>query len=251
MKIRIILVNIVVFLAFYFNVNSSWAQEVNGSVYSGTVKSSKSGKTWPATLKIIEHNSNTGRIVGELHWPNLGSIHKVVGQLSDNRLTFKETEYIKKGSAFLNCEYNASLKNELLTGNWSDPSGDNGSFQLSKQSGGLSNGNGITNNIAQTAYTGVVSSKSGKTWPAILKIVEHNLNTGRIIGELHWPNLGAIHKIIGQLSDSRLTFKETDYIKKGNANLNCEYNASLKNGLVSGNWSDPSGDNGTFKLNKD
>jgi hypothetical protein len=251
MKIRIILVNIVVFLAFYFNVNSSWAQEVNGSVYSGTVKSSKSGKTWPATLKIIEHNSNTGRIVGELHWPNLGSIHKVVGQLSDNRLTFKETEYIKKGSAFLNCEYNASLKNELLTGNWSDPSGDNGSFQLSKQSGGLSNVNVITNNIAQTAYTGVVSSKSGKTWPATLKIVEHNLNTGRIIGELHWPNLGAIHKIIGQLSDSRLTFKETDYIKKGNANLNCEYNASLKNGLVSGNWSDPSGDNGTFKLNKD
>jgi hypothetical protein len=72
-------------------------------------------------------------VEGQIEWTSLNSINKIVGQLSGSRLTFKEVEYIKKGSAVLNGEYDASYSNDEISGTWSDPSSDKGTFRLSKK----------------------------------------------------------------------------------------------------------------------
>ena len=247
MKNRIFLMLMTVILM----VNLSYGKELTGTVFSGTVKSSKSGKTWPAILKIISHNPTSGSMEGELHWTNLGSIHKIAGQLSGSRMTFKETEYIKKGGALLNCEYDASFSNNVISGSWTDLKSDNGTFQFNKQ-GDIPDDGGIVNDLTNNVYSGFAKSKnSGKTYPAILKIVSFNAATGSWEGELQWTSLRAVHKVVGQLSGSRMTFKETEYIKKGGANLDCEYDGSISNNVYSGVWSDPKSDRGTFTLNKE
>ena len=129
MKNTTILVTLVLVFTMIFGSKYGCAKD-SGNVYSGEVKSSKNGKTWPATLKIISIDSKSGRVDGELVWPNLGSVHKIAGQLSGTRLSFKETEYIKKGSAHLNCEYAASIRNGIISGNWKDADFDSGTFQL-------------------------------------------------------------------------------------------------------------------------
>lgn len=129
MKIRIILISLVMALPFLFGANYGYAIDLRGA-YSGQVISAQSGKSWPATLKILSYDSKSGRVEGELNWTNLGSVHKIVGQLSDSRFVFKETEYIKQGGAHLNCEYNAAVNNGIISGNWKDANIDNGTFQL-------------------------------------------------------------------------------------------------------------------------
>ena len=49
--------------------------------------------------------------------------------------------------------------------------------------------------------------------------------------------------------NSQFTFKEVAYIKKGSANLNCQYTTTLNGNKISGTWSDPSSDKGTIELN--
>ena len=247
MKNRIYLLLMAVILL----VNVTYGKELTGTVFSGTVKSSKSGKTWPAILKIVSYNQTTGSLEGELHWSNLGSIHKIAGQLSGSRLAFKETEYIKKGGALLNCEYDALFSNNEISGSWTDLKSDKGTFQLIKKEE-ISGDNGKTNEFANAVFTGSVkSSNSGKTYPAILKIISFNPDSGSWEGELEWTSLRAVHKAVGQLSGTHLTFKETEYIKKGGANLNCEYDGSFSNNVLSGVYSDPKSDKGTFTLKKD
>ncbi len=241
---------VMIALILYFCMNNGWAFQITGTVFSGQVKSSKSTSTWPAVLKFVSYDPSSGRLQGELEWPDLNSVHKIAGQLTGSRLTFREVDYIKKGRANLNCEYNASIENGVITGNWTDPNGDHGTFQLSKQT--VSSGTGKSNSIFGSVFPGrAISAKSQRSWSTVLKFVSYDPASGRIEGELEWTSLNSIHKIVGQLTDSRLTFKEVDYIKQGSANLNCEYNASFENGVITGNWSDPSGDHGTFQLKKE
>ena len=238
-------------LSVFFWANFAFGIELNGRVYSGSVKSSKSGKTWPAILKIVSFNQTSGSLEGELHWTNLGSIHKIAGQLSGSRLTFKETEYIKKGGALLNCEYDASFSNNEISGSWTDLKSDKGTFQLNRQESIVEDSRKV-NEFTNAVFTGSVkSSNSGKTYPAILKIISFNPDSGSWEGELEWTSLRAVHKAVGQLSGTHLTFKETEYIKKGGANLNCEYDGSFSNNVLSGVYSDPKSDKGTFTLKKD
>jgi len=248
MKNMFSLVVIVVFLM----TNFANGKELNGT-YSGLAKSSNSGRTWPAILKIVSYNPNTGSLEGELHWTSLGAIHKIVGKLVGSRLTFKETGYIKQGSADLNCEYDATFSNSEISGTWTDLKSDKGTFQFSKQGGGSVPDVGEkVSEISNSVFAGLAkSSNSGRTWPAILKIVSYNPNTGSLEGELHWTSLGAIHKIVGKLVGSRLTFKETGYIKRGSADLNCEYDATFSNSVISGSWTDLKSDKGTFSFNKE
>jgi hypothetical protein len=247
MKIRIVLVSLVMVLPFLFGANYGYAIDFRGA-YSGQVVSAQSGKSWPATLKILSYDSKSGRVEGELNWTNLGSVHKIVGQLSDSRFTFRETEYIKQGGAHLNCEYNATVNNGIISGNWKDADLDNGTFQLTMLNN-LAEGAVSNDDISKSIYSGqVISAQSGKSWPAILTIRSYDSKSGRVEGELNWTNLGSVHKIVGQLSDSRFAFKETEFIRQGGAHLNCEYNATIKNGIISGNWKDADLDNGTFQL---
>ncbi len=239
-------------LAILLMTNLANGKELNGT-YSGLAKSSNSGRTWPAILKIVSYNPNTGSLEGELHWTSLGAIHKVVGKLVGTRLTFKEVGYIKQGSAFLDCEYDATFSNSEISDTWTDLKSDKGTFQFSKQGGGgVSDVGEKVDVISNSVFTGLAkSSNSGRTWPASLKIVSYNPNTGILEGELHWTSLGAIHKIVGKLIGTRLTFKEVGYIKQGSAFLDCEYDATYSNNVISGSWTDLKSDKGTFSFNKE
>ncbi|MBK7635210.1 MAG: hypothetical protein IPJ13_13720 [Saprospiraceae bacterium] len=75
------------------------ANGFTGSVFAGKAISSKSGRSWTANVKIISYNPSLGRVEGEIEWPSLNSVHKIVGELTGSNFTFKEVDYIKKGSA--------------------------------------------------------------------------------------------------------------------------------------------------------
>ena len=46
---------------------------------------------------------------------------------------------------------------------------------------------------------------------------------GEFEAQVEWQTLDAIHRIKGQFSDTKLFFKETEFIKEGNNVLGCEY----------------------------
>jgi hypothetical protein len=116
-----------------FSANSGWADDLTGMFFSGQAKSTKSGTVWPAVLKIVSYDQASGKVEGEIEWPSLNAIHKIVGQLTDSKITFTEVSYIKKGSANLNCEYTATFSNGEISGTWKDPGSDLGTFLLSKK----------------------------------------------------------------------------------------------------------------------
>lgn len=60
---------------------------------------------WPMRVQLVSFDKSTGQVIGQLEWPTLNSIHKIVGNVVGNKLIFRETEFIKKGKAALNCEY--------------------------------------------------------------------------------------------------------------------------------------------------
>lgn len=46
---------------------------------------------------------------------------------------------------------------------------------------------------------------------------------GDFEADVEWQTLGAIHRIEGRFSDTKLFFKEVEFVKKGNNVLGCEY----------------------------
>ncbi len=220
-----------------------------GTIYTGNAVSKKSGKSWKVTLKITSFNESSGFVEGEMEWPSLNSVHKIEGKLTDSKFTFKEVAYIKKGKANLNCQYISTLKDDKISGTWTDPNSDTGTIILT-----LVDDNDPSEpvySLVGTIYTGnAVSKKSGKSWKVTLKITSFNESSGFVEGEMEWPSLNSVHKIEGKLTDSKFTFKEVAYIKKGKANLNCQYTTNLKNNMISGTWTDPGSDRGTIELKK-
>ncbi len=95
--------------------------------FTGEVTSAKTSKTWKATLRIVKYDQRSGAFNGELSWPSLKSVHRVIGTVSGRTVVFKETERIKKGSAHLHCEY-ALINNDSgqLEGRWIEPGHDRG-----------------------------------------------------------------------------------------------------------------------------
>ncbi|KAF5063970.1 hypothetical protein DSECCO2_288980 [anaerobic digester metagenome] len=234
---------------FLCSTNIGWANNFTGAVFTGKVKSLKSGKSWTANLKIVSYNQSSGRVEGEIEWPSLNSVHKITGKLTDSHFTFKEVEYIRKGSANLNCQYTTTISGNKISGTWSDPGSDNGTIELIKKVN--EEKAAPQNNFTGAVFTGKAkSSKSGKSWTANVKIVSYNQSSGRVEGEIEWPSLNSVHKITGKLTDSHFTFKEVEYIRKGSANLNCQYTTTISGNKISGTWSDPGSDNGTIELYK-
>jgi hypothetical protein len=72
-----------------------------------------------------------------------------------------------------------------------------------------------------------IETESSGTYPFKLHFSSFNKATGRWSGEIEWTTLQAIHKVEGTLSDITLTFKEVEFIKKGNAVLGADYSVSL------------------------
>ena len=232
-----------------------------GSVYSGKAKSSKSGRSWPTKVKIVSYDHISGRVEGEIEWPSLNSVHKIEGKFTNSQFTFKEVAYIKKGSANLNCQYTTTLSNNKISGTWTDPSSDKGTIELNNNNIETSSNSNNTkiNSTSTPLYDGFVgsiysgkakSSKSGNSWPTIVKIISYDNSSGKVKGEIQWTSLNSVHKIEGTLSNSQFTFKEVAFIKKGRANLNCQYTTTLSSNKISGNWTDPSSDKGTIELIK-
>jgi hypothetical protein len=89
-----------------------------GKFFSGEAYQDGTSKKWPFNLRLNYLNQSTGEVIGEIHWTSLGSVHKIVGTLYGNRLRFKETEYIKRGGADLNCTYDLSLSGKRMQGRW-------------------------------------------------------------------------------------------------------------------------------------
>ncbi len=240
---------LVIALVIFFSFSIGCANDFTGSVFSGKAISSKSGKSWPVIVKINSYNHSSGKVEGEIEWPSLKSVHKIVGKLTDSLFTFKEVDYIKKGKANLNCQYSTIISGNKVSGTWSDPNSDIGTIEFNKK-------NDDETAEPQNAFTGsvftgkAISSKSGKTWPATVKIVSYNQSSGRVEGEINWPSLNSVHKIVGKFTDTHFTFKEVEYIKKGSANLNCQYTTTLSDNKISGTWSDSSSDKGTIELKK-
>lgn len=63
------------------------------------------GRGWPMRVQLVSFDKSTGQVVGQVDWTTLNSINKFVGNVVGNKLVFRETEFIKKGKATLNCEY--------------------------------------------------------------------------------------------------------------------------------------------------
>lgn len=124
---------IITFILLMFTANIGWTSNINGSIYSGKAVSTKSGRSWPVSVKIISYNQSSGIVEGEMEWSSLNSVHKIVGKLTGSDFTFKEVGYIKKGSANLNCQYITKLSNNRISGTWTDPSSDYGTIELSKE----------------------------------------------------------------------------------------------------------------------
>ena len=147
---------------FMLVTNTGWSNNFTGSVFTGKATSSKSGKSWTASVKIVSYDQSSGRVEGEIKWPSLNSVHKIVGKITNTHFTFKEVEYIKKGSANLNCQYSTTISNNRISGTWSDPSSDSGTIELVRE-----DNDEIAepqNNFNGSVFTGkATSSKSGKS----------------------------------------------------------------------------------------
>lgn len=248
---RSMAITVMVTLILSFLVPIARSQDIAGRIYAGEARSAN-GRSWAAVLKISSFDALTGRVEGVLEWPDLNAVNRIAGTLAGAWITFRETEYVKKGGAHLNVNYTGSIEAGVVSGQWAEPGGDKGSFRLQLQSGQSQPVvKPASPGYAGASYGGSArSSASGRSWQAILRITTHDPGSGAIVGQLEWPSLNSIHRIEGKLKDGRLTFRETAYIRKGSAHLNVDYDATLKDNVITGVWNEVAGDSGTFSFKR-
>jgi len=104
----------------------------DGAVFKGE-SVDKKGVKFPSTIRIISIDNSSGDFIGEIAWTSVNSVHKIVGRIAGNTVVFKETEYIKKGRAVLNCEYAFVYDGKTLQGRWVLPYSDYGTSQYTIQ----------------------------------------------------------------------------------------------------------------------
>ena len=102
--------------------------------------------------------------------------------------------------------------------------------------------------LAQPTPAEVISTPKRKTYSATIEIQRVNARDGSFVGQLTWPSLRSIHRIEGKITKDALTFKETAYIKKGSAHLNCSYQLKKSGGKLVGTWQEPGVDQGTITI---
>lgn len=104
----------------------------NGAVFKGEVTDRK-GSRFPSTVRITSLNNASGDFVGEVAWPSLNSVHRIEGSIKGSTVVFKETGYIKRGGAHLNCEYAFVFDGQTLKGRWIEPGVDFGAAEYRLQ----------------------------------------------------------------------------------------------------------------------
>jgi hypothetical protein len=217
-----------------------------GLVFEGEARSDDSGRTWPVQLSITSFAATTGQFGGEMTWPSLNSIHRLEGRIWGSTVTFKETGYIKQGGAHLNCEYALILEKNILKGRWVEAGGDRGTLRLQLRSTGAGGSQSDSEIYDGMIFKGEVkSTNSNRTWPASIKIAGIQQSSGDFDGEISWPSLNAVNRIVGKIMGKRIIFKETAYIKQGGAHLNCEYDFIYDGNTLQGVWTEPGADSGT------
>jgi hypothetical protein len=95
-------------------------------------ESASSGATrWPMQVRILSADRATKKISGEVEWPTLNSLNKIVGEIVGSTLVFREVDYIRKGKAILGCTYTLKAGSEnFLSGRYQCDSGGSGSTIL-------------------------------------------------------------------------------------------------------------------------
>lgn len=111
---------------YFSETASNPAKEVLSSseVYQGNADGSNGAEVWPLKIKFTSFSEADGKFQGELEWIKFNAIHKIEGTLNEDQITFEETEFIKQGSAALNCSYTLkydSSKNQFV-GTWFEKS---------------------------------------------------------------------------------------------------------------------------------
>jgi hypothetical protein len=102
---------------------------------------------------------------------------------------------------------------------------------------------------AKQKFSGFAAAPS-RHWPCIVKVKQYDAKTGRFEAQLEWKTLGSLVVIEGTLTDQRLVFTETRFIRNGNSMLNCVYTFNLKDAdnqsatKIHGTWIDPTGERG-------
>ncbi len=94
----------------------------------------------------------------------------------------------------------------------------------------------------------VRSDQSGRSWPSTLKITSVTQATGDFSGEITWHTLNSVNRVDGKITGNRMNFKETQYIRRGDAHLNVEYTLTFENNTWKGTWVEPKVDRGTILI---
>ena len=103
----------------------------------GTTKGeAREGNTiWPCVFIVTEFDPETGAFSGTIEWTSLNALHKIEGTLTDEALSFSETEFIRRGNAIKDVDYHFprdAVGGGILKGTWRNPaSGRNGEAELS------------------------------------------------------------------------------------------------------------------------
>ncbi|GEM_PF-6967695 len=83
------------------------------------------------------------------------------------------------------------------------------------------------------------ASEGKERWPCILTITEYNEEDGAFTGTIEWTSLDALHEIKGKLTQEAFTFRETGFIRRGNAIIGVDYTFPLnetKGSVLHGKW---------------
>jgi len=202
---------------------TSIREKAPGIYYSGVATRSRDRQAWPFKLTLIGPDID-GSINGQIEWTNLNSISKIEGSKTTTGVTFTEVNYIKKGNAILDCRYDLTPNGNSFTGTWSCLDGQQGDITVNPSS------------ISTEYYSGVATrSRDRQAWPFKLTLIGPDTD-GSINGQIEWTTLNAIHLIEGSQTASGITFRETAYIKRGNAVLNCRYYLKPDGSSFKGTW---------------
>ena len=220
-----------------------------GAVFQGQARSEKSGRTWDLTLTITAM-APSGVLRGEAAWPSLGSVNEIRGMSAGRTLTFEETGYIKQGGAHLQVEYALIQDGDTLKGRWIEPGSDWGTLELTAR-GQVRPTEPLALFVVKMKFTGKVTSARSADFPATIEIVEIDTATGNFNGTITWPTLNSVNRIDGKIDGRNITFKETQYIQRGGAHLNCEYQLVLQGTSLTGPWQEPGYDQGQTILTRE
>jgi len=83
------------------------------------------------------------------------------------------------------------------------------------------------------------ASEGSTRWPCILIVKAFDAESGDFTGTIEWTSLDALHEIKGTLTGETFTFRETGFIRKGNAIIGVEYTFALedtKGSVLKGRW---------------